>query len=228
MNGLWTTLTNTDLAGLEPMTALLVIGLAFGIGHIIAWTYMVTHAGLSYSQAFAASLLVLPVLVALTMLLMFNNVGLAIGLFAVISVVRFRNVLKDTRDTMFVLWAIMEGMACGTTKFGVAILAAICVAAIFLYARFTGFGGRHRFDVILSLQYSGGPENLDALKKVLDRHAVRARLSSQRDLDADNVDLSYRLLMRDPTRSRELVRELEGAPGIGRVSLYHREDEAEI
>ena len=32
------------------------------------------------------------------------------------GVVRFRNVLKDTRDTIFILWAIMEGVAIGTTR----------------------------------------------------------------------------------------------------------------
>ena len=42
---------------------LLALLVAFCIGHIIAWTYMLTHTGLSYSQMFCASLLVLPVLV---------------------------------------------------------------------------------------------------------------------------------------------------------------------
>jgi hypothetical protein len=228
MNGFWNALTQTDLANVGPETALLVICLAFCIGHVIAWTYMFTHSGLSYSQMFAASLVVLPVLVSLTMLLMVNNVSIALGLFAVIAVVRFRNVLKDTRDTSFVLWAIIQGLACGTQRFGIAALAAIAISLIFFYMRFTSFGGRHRYDVVLSLQYSGGNDNVDALKGVLRRHAVRAHLASQRDLDGQNIDLSYRLLLRDPSRSRELIRELEWTPGIGRVSLYHREDESEI
>ena len=42
---------------LGPETALLVMLIAFCIGHLIAWTYMWTHTGLSYSQTFTASLL---------------------------------------------------------------------------------------------------------------------------------------------------------------------------
>jgi hypothetical protein len=226
---IWDSLsTQADLTAIGFETALLVLGLSFCIGHLVAWTYMITHSGLSYSQMFTSSLVVLPVLVSATMMLMFANVAVAIGLFAVISVVRFRNVLKDTRDTTFVLWAIMQGMACGTQKFGISVTAALAISAIFLYMKFTSFGGRHRYDVVLSLQYSGGPENIEGLKSLLRRHAVRANLASQRDLDGNNVDLSYRLLLRDPSRSRELIKELEWTPGIGRVAIYHRQDESEI
>jgi len=80
---------------------------------------------MSYSQMFTASLLVMPVLVALVMVLMASNVLIALGLLAVFAMIRFRNVLKDTRDTTFVLWAIAEGVACGTMRFGIAVAAAV-------------------------------------------------------------------------------------------------------
>lgn len=211
-----------------PETGLLVLLLAFCIGHIIAWVYMWTHTGLSYSQMFTASLLALPIIISLIMLLMAGSILIAFGLFAVIAIVRFRNVLKDTRDTSFILWAVVEGMAVGTMRFSTAILGAICIGLVFLYMRFTSFGGRHRYDVILSLQMSGGAQNVDTLRQVLQRHSVRAQLASQRDVDEANLDLSYRLQLRDPSRSRELIAELQGAPGVGRVSLYHREDESEV
>src|SRR4029453_14223556 len=91
----------------RPQTALLAILLCFCIGHIVAWVYMWTHDGLSYSKMFTMSLLAMPVIVALVMILMAGNIVLAVGLLAVFTVVRFRNVLKDTRDTTFVLWAII-------------------------------------------------------------------------------------------------------------------------
>ena len=211
-----------------PETGLLVLLLAFCVGHIIAWVYMWTHTGLSYSQMFTGSLLALPVIVSLIMLLMAGSILVAFGLFAVIAIVRFRNVLKDTRDTSFILWAIVEGMAVGTMRFSTAILGVLCIGLVFLYMRFTSFGGRHRYDVILSLQMAGGEDGVDTLRQVLRRHSVRAQLASQRDIDEANLDLSYRIQLRDPSRSRELIAELQGTPGVGRVSLYHREDESEV
>jgi hypothetical protein len=209
-------------------TALLVLLLAFCIGHIVSWVYMWTHSGMSYSQMFTASLLVLPVLVALVMVLMASNVLIALGLLAVFSMIRFRNVLKDTRDTTFVLWSIAEGVACGTLRFGIAVTACVAMALILIYLRFTSFGGRHRYDVILSLEWAGGSDTYTAIKPILRRHTIHANLASQHDLDADKVDLSYRLLLRDPGRSRELLTELERTEGVARVSLFHRSDEAEV
>jgi hypothetical protein len=216
----------TTLGG--PETIALCLLLAFIVGHVIGWVYMWTHTGLSYSQMFTSSLLVLPVIVAMVMVLMAGNIIIAFGLFAVFAVVRFRNVLKDTRDTSFILWAIVEGMAVGTMRFSTALIGCIAIALVFLYMRFTSFGGRHRYDVILSLQWTDGADEIPRLRGILRRHSVRAQLASQRDLDEKNLDLSYRIQLRDPGRSRELLSELRDMPGIARVSLYHREDESEV
>src|SRR4051812_19845339 len=231
MDGLLDNLIGNDLAGGAVggvQTALLVLLMAFVIGHVVSWVYMWTHSGMSYSQMFTASLLVMPVLVALVMVLMASNVLIALGLLAVFAMIRFRNVLKDTRDTTFVLWAIAEGVACGTMRFGIAVAAAVTLALVFVYLRFTSFGGRHRYDVILSLEWAGAGESFTSIKPILKRHSLHADLASQHDLDADKIDLSYRLLLRDPGRSRELLKELEQTAGVARVSLFHRSDEAEV
>jgi hypothetical protein len=231
MDGFLDSLIGNELAGGAVggvQTALLVLLMAFVVGHIISWVYMWTHSGMSYSQMFTASLLVMPVLVALVMMLMASNVLIALGLLAVFAMIRFRNVLKDTRDTTFVLWAIAEGVACGTLRFGIAVTAAITLSLIFAYVRLTSFGGRHRYDVILSLEWAGAGDSLASIRPILRRHSLRANLASQHDLEADKIDLSYRLLLRDPSRSRELLRELEQSQGVARVSLFHRSDEAEV
>src|SRR5688572_5471525 len=207
--------------------ALLALLIAFCIGHVVSWVYMLTHTGLSYSQTFTSSLLVLPVVVTLTMMLLAGNLLIAVGLLSIFAMIRFRNVLKDTRDTTFILWAVVEGVATGTQRLSIGILGAIVIAGVFLYIRLTGFGGRHRYDVVLSLQWSGNG-SVAALKDVFRRHALRAQLASQQDLDAERSELSYRLLLRDPAKARALVSELEQMNGVDRVAMFHRTDEAEV
>jgi hypothetical protein len=229
MSDVFQSLTRPDLpialGGWE--LALLSLLIAFCMGHLVSWMYMLTHSGLSYSQMFTSSLLVLPVVVAMTMMLLAGNLLVAIGLLSVFAMIRFRNVLKDTRDTVFILWAIVEGVAAGTERFSIGIVGGIVIALVFLYIRFTGFGARHRYDVVLSLQWSGNG-SIAKLKNVFRRHAVRAQLAGQHDIDAERVDVSYRLLLRDPGRTRELVSELETTDGVDRVVVFHRTDEAEV
>ena len=95
-----------DLSGM-----LLGLLLAFLCGHVVAWVYMACHSGLSYSRSFVNALVVLCVIVSLVMMVMANNLLIAFGLMAVFAIVRFRNVLRDTLDTTYILASITVGMA---------------------------------------------------------------------------------------------------------------------
>jgi hypothetical protein len=207
----------------SPESILFLLMLAFVLGQIVGATYMATHRVLSYSQTFTASLVVLPVLVALMMMLMSGSVYIAFGLLAVFAVVRFRNVLKDTRDTYFVMWAIVEGMAVGTRQESTAVIGAVVVLLISFYLRLTQFGIRQRYDVVLNLLCAADVN----LNPVLKRHSRRVQLAASRKV-GDSMDMSYRLQLRDPSRSHELQSELEEVQGVQRVSLFMREDESEV
>ena len=157
----------------DPLIVLFIIVLGFAVGMFIGFVYMWTHDALSYSRTFVGALAVLPLIVAMLMLAMAGNIFVAFGLLGVFGVVRFRNVLKDTRDTIFILWAIMEGVAIGTTRFSTAAMGALGIAGAFLCLRFIAFGTRRRYDAVLSLRVTGDvAARLPALKQILKRHAT--------------------------------------------------------
>ncbi len=213
----------------DPRIVLFIIVLAFAVGMFIGFVYMWTHEALSYSRTFVGALGVMPLIVAMLMLSMAGNVFVAFGLLGVFGVVRFRNVLKDTRDTVFILWAIMEGVAIGTTRFSTGALGALGIAAAFLCLRFMSFGTRLRYDAVLSLRVTGDvAARLPALQQILKRHASRLDLASERRTTSEGTDMTYRLLLRDTSRSNELQSELTSAEGLANVSVYMHEDEAEI
>jgi hypothetical protein len=190
---------------------------------------MATHTAPSYSSSFVASLVVLPVTVALMMILMAGSLMIAFGLLAVFAVVRFRNVLKDTRDTSYILWGIVEGMAVGTFRYSTAVVGAACIILILFYLWLTEFGVRHRFDAALSV--SVPPDSAAArerLEQILHRFSDRTILTGERlSPDARNI-LSYRILLRDPTRRAELRSELAAASDIQELSFYLQSDESEV
>ncbi|MCO5051414.1 MAG: DUF4956 domain-containing protein [Verrucomicrobiae bacterium] len=208
---------------------LLALLLAFVCGHAVAWAYMFTHTGLSYSRSYVNSLTVLPVLVALVMMVLSNNLVVAFGLMAIFAMVRFRSVLRDTLDTTYVLATIVIGLACGTAKFTTAIIGCLTILAIMLYFWVTGFGTRHRYDLILNLHWNRPAAELPELLQLLRRHARSVLCASQRSSeDLQGVDLSYRLLLRNPARSHELMAELKTFAGVTRTSSLTAEDESEL
>jgi len=203
--------------------------LAFVCGHAIAWVYMFTHTGLSYSKSFVNSLVVIPTIVSMVMLVLSNNLVTAFGLMAIFAIVRFRNVLRDTLDTSYILSVIVIGMACGTLKFATAIVGCMMICLIMFYIRLTSFGTRHRYDTILNLHWERPAPEIRVLDDIFGRHTRRSRCVSERTVDGSSgVDFSYRLLLRDPSRLEDLLVELREMDGVSRVTGLKAEEESEV
>ncbi|HTD66549.1 MAG TPA: DUF4956 domain-containing protein [Candidatus Limnocylindria bacterium] len=209
----------------------LALGLlmAFSIGHVVSWVYMLTHAGLSYSRSFVNALILMPTIVALVMNVLSNNLIMAFGMMAVFAVVRFRNILRDTLDTVYVLTVIVLGMACGSQKFTTAIAGCALIVGTMLYLWMAMYGSRHRYDLIVNLHWARPLVDLPDLARTLGRHSRRALCASQRSHEGyEGTDLSYRLLLRNPQRVEDLLVELREIEGVSRVSSMQAEDESEL
>lgn len=208
---------------------LLGLLLAFLGGQLIAWVYMLTHMGLSYSRSFVNSLILMPIIVSLVMMVLSNNLVTAFGLMAVFAIVRFRNILRDTMDTTYVLAVIVIGMACGTQKYTSAVVGALVTSAILIYLWSTAFGSRYRYDIIVNLHWARSMAELNDLNQLFKRHALKTHCASQRSHEeTEGTDLSYRLLLRDPSRAHELIGELRALNGVSRVTSLKAEDESEL
>lgn len=209
-------------------TMLLSLLMACAIGQVIGWIYMWTHVSPSYSKSFAASLVTLPVIVALMMVLMAGSTAIAFGLLAVFAVVRFRNVLKDTRDTTFILWAIVEGMGTGTGHYVEALCGLAVVAGLMGYLWISDFGGRHRYDAVLSIDVGSTAVTVEEmLTPLLERHAARWKRSGDQHLTQSGSSVAYKLLLRDPSRSDELRNALLEKEEIQQVSLFVNSPQSE-
>lgn len=224
-------LLNGDFGRAPTNFAALLLGLLLALagGHVLGWIYMTTHSGLSYSRSFVKSLAVMPVIVGLVMHVLSNNIITAFGMMAVFTIVRFRNMLRDTLDTTYILLALVVGMACGSQKFATAVTGLTFMALALLYLWVTSFGSRHRYDLILNLHWSRPVEDLTVMDRVLQRHTRRSHRASQRSRETGvGADLSYWLLLRDPARADELLNEVRAVEGVTHVSSIRAEDETEV
>ncbi len=208
---------------------LLGLLLALACGHIVSWVYMLTHSGLSYSRTFVNALVLLPPIVCLVMMVLTNNLITAFGMMAVFAIVRFRNILRDTLDTTYILISLVIGMATGTQKFASAIFGCAVIALTMVYLWQTSFGSRHRYDLILNLHWDRSATELPELDRLLQRHSWKSLLASQRSHEGyEGADLSYRVLLRNAERVEDLLTELRQLPGVSRVTSMAAEDESEL
>jgi hypothetical protein len=109
------------------------------------------------------------------------------------------------------------------------VIGALLVATLFIYLWMTASGTRHRFDLILNVRWMRPQEELVDVRQLLDRHSLRVHVANQHfGSGMEGADLSYRILLRDPSRAAELLKELADLPGVNRVSSVQAADESEI
>ncbi len=201
--------------------------LAFVLGQVVAWTYMRTHTGLSYSRGFTQSLVLMMLVVSMVMHTIGNSIVMAFGLIGALALIRFRNVLKDTRDTVFVFFVLVLGMACGSGRYATAVFGTVTASMIAFYLAATGFGSRGTWDGHLTCRLEGGEETRRRFRETVRRFCRGLKEISARHSPGGS-EFVYQVRLRDRQRGEELTRELLAVPGVGDVALVLRDELTEV
>ena len=209
-------------------TTILCLLLAFVLGQVIAWIYAWTHSGLSYSRSFTQSLVMMTVVVSLVMFVIGNSLITAFGLLGALALIRFRNVLKDTRDTVFVFMSLVVGMAVGTQRFMIAILGTVVLLLVVVYLNHTSFGTLGRYDGYLTLRTSNSGEGTQSSRSLHRFCRAVKQISTRQSGDEMGAEFVYQVGLRDRNRGNELLQELRHIEGVTHVSLVLRSELSEI
>lgn len=135
------------------MDVLLVMFWSLVLSIIIAITYRGTHRGVSYSQTFTQNLVLIGVIVAVVMLVIGTNIARAFTLLGALSIVRFRNAVKDSRDVGFIFFVMAIGMACGTKFYPLAMIATFVGCGLMYFMTYTQFGQKGLAQDILEMYF---------------------------------------------------------------------------
>jgi hypothetical protein len=139
-----------DLSGTFSVGDIAIaLSLSFLLSAMIAGVYRFTHRNVSYSQSYVQTLVILGMLISLIMLVVGSNIARAFALVGALSVVRFRNAIKETRDVGFIFLVMGVGMAAGTRFYTLAIVAAISISLIIVVMyRFNWFASNVQRQVV--------------------------------------------------------------------------------
>ncbi len=232
MNQLWEILDGVSYTtGLfTPVSVILSLLLAFVLGQVLAWVYYFTHSGLSYSKSFVQSLILISVITAIVMVVIGNNIITAFGLMGALAIIRFRNVVKDTRDIVFIFSSLVIGMACGSQRYSIAIFGTIIISLITAYLHITSFGVHQPHNGFLRFNLNShiGPEH--PIPIVLKRFCTSYTLISTQDsgFGSSVVEYAYQLFIRNSKNNEEMLAELGKIEGVESISLTMQERLLEV
>ena len=160
---------------------------AFVAGQVLAWTYERTYVGLSYSRGFSHTLVLVSICAAILVLSMSYSIFAGLGLFGVLSMIRFRTDLKTSRDLVFVMGSACLGVACGVGAWSVALLGGGLLSAVAIYLAAGPFGSRARFDGVLRFRVDALSGSDSELAQLLDEYCRRNTLLSSIEQDDGNL-----------------------------------------
>ena len=229
MERLFQVLEETPGGAFSIQGVLLSLLLAFVLGQALAWIYYLTHSGLSYSRSFVQSLIIVTIVVAMVMSVIHNNIITAVGLLGAFTIIRFRNMLKDTRDIAFMFTALAVGMATGCRLYATAILGTVFVCGVFTYLHFTDFGSHEPHNGFLRFTLKGQIRPDHPVLGILSRFCSSYTLLSRQDAGyGEAAEYAYQVMVRNTNRSEQMLAELEQIDGVAGISLTMQEKLLEV
>lgn len=196
--------------------------IAAGIHHVTAGA---KRPGDEDQRSLAATLVLLSVLIALVMIVIGDSIARAFSLAGALAIIRFRTVVEDTRDTAFVMFSVIAGMAAGTGLYEAPLL----IAPLVLLAAWT-FRPRARPDAarpaddrtrgLLVLRLAAGRPPDERLAAALGQYLATFRLVGLTTARGGSaLDATYAVDLPPADRVYALVQDLSRVEGVQGVEL---------
>jgi hypothetical protein len=220
----------TDLTGaFSALDVVLTLALSLVLSATIGFVYRATHRNISYSQSFVQTLVVIGMIIGVIMLVVGSNIARAFALVGALSVVRFRNALKETRDVGFIFFVMAIGMATGTRFYTLAVAAtvAICVV-ILLTSKLNLFASRVERQVV-KVQVPPEGDFQGAVEDVLVKSTKSFELVSTETVrNGTLVELLFTVEIRAGIRPRQLLDAISAVNAGQRVTVLSGYDQTDV
>ena len=204
-----------------PQEIIINLILSFILGLIISVVYKFTHKGLSYSQSFMITNIFVAVIVCMVIMIIGNSLARAFALVGALSIIRFRTVVKDTKDTAYIFWSLAAGMASGTGSYFLAIAGTFIITSIALILDKTNFGSIIKSEFILQFRTdSNNSEISNLFNKTISKFSKSSTLlSSESSEDGKSIKLSFDIVLKEEKNQTELLSELSKIKGLKEIVI---------
>lgn len=193
--------------------------LAVALGLILAWIYRSTHKGLSYSQSFTQTIVFVSTVVALVMMVIGSSLTRAFALVGALSIIRFRTVVKDTKDTSFVFAGLALGMAAGTSNYTLAGVGLVLISSLAWFMHLTNFGSVYKSEFILRFVFDQDQDSSGYLEKIKEFARRSSLLNIEPSGDGKLLKLTYDIQLEKEGDAQRFTGGLSQAPGVSEVIL---------
>ena len=203
--------TLTEMQVKMPIeVVLLVLLIAFLVALIIFITYKHTYSGVMYNPKFNVSLIMITMVTTMVMVVIGSNISVSLGMVGALSIIRFRTAVKDPRDTAFIFWGVVSGLACGTQNYTIAVVGSIVICLIlFIFKKVSTSTNKY------VLVIKGNNINVENVETIL-KDNLNSYLCKGKYISDNNVELIYDVKL---NKNNDIVNLLNKDKNIKTVNL---------
>lgn len=194
-------------------TVLLVLLVAFLVSLIIYLTYKNTYTGVLYNPRFNVSLIMITMVTTMVMVVIGSNISVSLGMVGALSIIRFRTAVKDPRDTAFIFWCVVSGLACGTQNYTIVIVGSVFICLIlFLFKKFTT---KNNKSVLI---IKGKSFDLKEVEKTLDKK-LKDYICKGKYISVNGMEIIYDVKIKDSKISDDIIVSLSKVSGVNTINI---------
>jgi uncharacterized membrane protein YhiD involved in acid resistance len=173
-------------------------------------------------------LTMMSMVVAVIMLIIGSNIARAFTLVGALSIIRFRNAIKDTRDVGFIFFAMAIGMACGTRFYLLAIFSTIIICLLWWVLSKLNLFTKDIREQILKVRLPGDMRYDTLFESMFSRYLTRFSLIAVETVQAGTLtELVYGIELKRQADAQEFLNELRKLNNNNKVALitgFHEVD----
>lgn len=208
---------------------ILTIVLSFLLSLLVGWTYQRTHRAPSYTQSYVQTLVLMSMVVAIVMLIIGSNIARAFTLVGALSIVRFRNAIKDTRDVGYIFFAMAVGMACGTRFYLLGAIATVVICFLLWVMLKLDFFAQPARRHLLKVRLAADMPYATLLEGAFGRFLKQWDLIAMETVQAGTLtELVYSVEVKPQTNLQEFLTELSALNGNNKVVLITGQQEVDL
>ena len=185
---------------------------SFAIGMFIFFVYTKTFKGVMHSSSFGISLIAMNLITTLIILAVSSNLIASLGMVGALSIVRFRTVVKEPLDLVYLFWAITIGIVVGVGLIPLAIIGSVVIGLILFV-----FINRKTHDTPYVVVISCDGEQAETSAVSLLNGQTKKHVVKAKSVSKNGVELTVEVRLRES--SSKFVNALLDIEGVANATL---------
>ena len=198
--------------------ALFSLLLAFVLSSVIGLTYRITFEGDRFPRHFFQAIVLSSTVTSMVIMAVGNNLAAGFGIIGAVAIIRFRTLVRDPRNIIFIFASLSVGIATGVYGYAIALAGTFIFSVIAFLLHYSPFGksAKSNYEISFSLSL---PDSKNIFESEMAKMSVKARIVRMRTGLENIPRYTYHVVAGQEVGKEQLFDTLLSIPGVSDIRV---------